>query len=194
MCAWWYARFPFSKFTIIYQARKDAFERKICVQIWKGCSKHPSFGNVWCDLSLVHVSLGKCSKMSTELNIHLPLMRHFLRTSNCSCGFDVLRKACEDGEPGAVQILLLAIKIRANRRTRRTFGTVRSALQAANAPHKENDSWKFTIHSKLYAHVIAQFLWFTSGVFESFSSPGGWKCWPNSFTPCIGCLRACALH
>ena len=69
-----------------------------------------------------------------EISLHMPLLRHFLRTSNCSDGMAVLRKAVVDGEPSAVQLLLLCTKVRANRRTRRNFQQVADAMRVQPVP------------------------------------------------------------
>ena len=55
-------------------------------------------------------------------------MRHFLVRSDCQSGQDVVNKACTDVEPGSIALLLLAVKIRANRETRRTFQQVARAM------------------------------------------------------------------
>lgn len=73
-----------------------------------------------------------------RMNVHfnMPLLQHFLRTSHCSDGDSLLRKACVDGEPGAVQLLVFATKIRSNRRTRRSVEQVMAALDKAERPRQ----------------------------------------------------------
>ena len=77
-----------------------------------------------------------CNFISLAMEVHfsLPLMRHFLRTSACPDGDALLRKACVDGEPAAVQLLVLALKIRANRRTRRSFSDVVDNMDKSSRP------------------------------------------------------------
>ena len=70
--------------------------------------------------------------MALELNVHL--LRHFLRSTNFQDGEGILHAACALGEPAAVQILLLGLKIRANPRTRRTFRTVVRAMRQSARP------------------------------------------------------------
>lgn len=81
-------------------------------------------------------------KNAMSLHLSMPLLRHFLRTSSCKSGLEVIKKACRDGEPGAISIILLAVKVRGNRRTRRTFQQVRDAALLARPPR-----W-FTVLSK----------------------------------------------
>lgn len=69
-----------------------------------------------------------------SLHINMPLLRHFLRSSRCANGADVLRRACADGEPGAISLVLLAIKLRSNRRTRRTFIQVQATYGLNKLP------------------------------------------------------------
>ena len=69
-----------------------------------------------------------------ELQLSMPLVRHFLRSSNCKDGYDVLKKACVDAEPAAIQLLLVCTKIRANRRTRRSYEQVQAALSGPTKP------------------------------------------------------------
>ena len=64
----------------------------------------------------------------------MPLLRHFLRTSNCADGEGLLHKACVDCEPAAIQLLLVCLKVRTNRRTRRSYADVQAALQLAVRP------------------------------------------------------------
>ena len=78
--------------------------------------------------------------------MNMPLVRHFLRTSRCKDGDSLLRRACLDGEPGAVQLLLLALKVRANRRTRRSFDVVRDALSRSSRPR-----WLSRLAKQLYS-------------------------------------------
>ena len=73
-----------------------------------------------------------------ELHINLDLLRHFLRTSNFRDPNCLMQKAVENGDPGAVQMLLLCIKVRANHRTRRTWVAVRGAYRSTARPRWYN--------------------------------------------------------
>ena len=76
----------------------------------------------------------------------MPLMRHFLRSTTYGDGFLLLDAACVQGEPAAVQLLLVALRVRRNPRSRRTFHQVSSALQLAAKPR-----WLVTLARKLFA-------------------------------------------
>ena len=80
-------------------------------------------------LSRICILLSLLRKMALEFN--MPLVRHFLRSTNFSDGFPLLDAACNLGEPAAVQLLLLCLKVRNNPRTRRTFAHVCRALAQA---------------------------------------------------------------
>ena len=82
--------------------------------------------------------------MAIELD--MTLVRHFLRTAIIDSGEALVRKACDDGEPAAIQLLLLGLKVRVNKRTRRTFAHVRSALRLEERPR-----WLRVLMKRLYA-------------------------------------------
>ena len=69
-----------------------------------------------------------------EIHLNMSLLRHFLRTGIVTDGHTIVRMACDDGEPAAVQLLVLCLKIRANPRTRRTFDSVTNALRSGQRP------------------------------------------------------------
>ena len=105
----------------------------LCVKVLALCKTHCL--NVAHALKRVPCSRFALTKLcGMELHMNMPLVRHFLRTSRCQDGDAVLQRACNDGEPGAVQLLLLALKVRSNRRTRRTFDVVRASLSRTTRP------------------------------------------------------------
>ena len=71
----------------------------------------------------------------------------------------MVRKAVRDGEPGAVALLLLALKVRCNKRTRRNFAAVRRAFNDPVQPR-----W-FT--------VLQKQVWRLYGLLKSMSLPRG---------------------
>lgn len=53
--------------------------------------------------------------------LDLPVLRHALATTVYHSGKQIMQAAVRDGEPGALQVVLLATQIRVNRRTRRYY-------------------------------------------------------------------------
>ena len=83
--------------------------------------------------------------MST-VEFNLNLLRHLLRSTNFTSGDNVLDAACNLGEPAAVQLVLLGLKVRNNPRTRRSFAAVLRAFRKAKKP-----TWYRVLKSHLFA-------------------------------------------
>jgi hypothetical protein len=71
---------------------------------------------------------------TTVIHLDMVVLRHYFRTRQPRHGLDVLRDAAVLHEPGAKQLVLFALQLRANRRSRRTFAHVVAQARLRNHP------------------------------------------------------------
>ena len=82
----------------------------------------------------------------TTIELDMSLVRQFLRSAPLREGRDLLVAACTNCEPAAIQLLLLALKSRANKRTRRSYSAVCSALAEQDPP-----KWLGVLEQQLFS-------------------------------------------